>query len=65
MWFLRNEVKGEADKALEESKKKLKEVRERGPEITALSNAFREFREKNHIAEQLEEIILRKGGSLS
>ena len=63
MWFRSDKAKKEAEQALEESKQKLKEIRERGPEVTALSNAFREFREKNHIAEQLEEILLRKGGS--
>lgn len=66
MWFQRNDnKKEEAQAALDESRKKLKEVRDRGAEVTAVSNAFRDFREKNHIAAQLEEIILRRGGSLT
>jgi hypothetical protein len=66
MWFRRSKkAKEDAETALEESKQKLKEVIERGPEVTALSKAFKDFREKNHIAEQLEEILLRKGGKLT
>lgn len=52
-----------AQKALEDAKKNLREVQQRGTEVSAISNALREIRERNHFAEQMEEIFVRFEGS--
>lgn len=58
----RKQATEDAQKALDQAREKLKEVRERGQEVSAISNALREMRERNHFAEQMEEIIVRFGG---
>ena len=63
MLFRRRKANEEAQKALDEAREKLHEVRQRGKEVSAISNALREIRERNHFAEQMEEIIVRFGGS--
>jgi hypothetical protein len=63
MLFRRRKATEEAQKALDEAKKNLKQVQERGSEVSRISNALREMRERNHFSEQMEEIIVRFGGS--
>lgn len=64
MLFRRRKAGSEdAQKALEEAKKNLHEVQKRGKEVSAISNALREMRERNHFSEQMEEIFVRYGGS--
>lgn len=58
----RKQATHDAQKALDEAREKLKEVRQRGQEVSAISSALREIRERNHFAEQMEEIIVRFGG---
>lgn len=58
----RKQATQDAQKALDEAREKLKEVRERGKEVSAISSALREIRERNHFAEQMEEIIAGFGG---
>jgi hypothetical protein len=50
-----------ADKALREARDKVKEIEERGEEVTALAESLKHMRERNHFAEQLEELIRRRG----
>lgn len=66
MWPLRrrqSKEHDEADIALEDAKRNLRQVQRRNGEVTAISNALREIRERNHFAENLESIVLRHGGS--
>lgn len=66
MWFLRrpeNKSGDEAEAALEDAKAKLQEVQNRGEEVTALSSAIRQIRQRNHFAETLEALILQTRGS--
>lgn len=52
----------DAQKALDEAREKLQEVRERGHEVSKVSRALKEIGERNHFAEQMEEIFFRFGG---
>lgn len=54
----------ESEEALADAQRNLSEVQKRGTEVSNVSNALKDFREKNHIAEQLEDIIMRRKGSL-
>jgi hypothetical protein len=66
VWFKRrDDSKKEAEEALANAEKASEEIQKQGSEISALADAFREFRERNHFAEQLEEIIVRKRGGYS
>jgi len=60
MWFRRRKTDTivEATEALEDAKKNLQEIKQRSGEVSRVSNALRDFRERNHFAEQLEAIIL-------
>jgi hypothetical protein len=60
MRFRRNKPKTDAEKALEDAQKNLSEVQERGPEVSTVANALKDFRERNHIMEQFEEIFVNK-----
>ena len=66
MWFpWRSKGKdGESEKALREAQKNLRQVQRRGKEVTRVADALRELRERNHFAEQMEEIIVRRRGQL-
>lgn len=66
MWFRRKSSKEleEAQEALKEAEETLKDIQDRGEEVTKVSKSLREFRERNHFAEKLEEIIFRRGGPL-
>ena len=62
MWFRREtDDIDEADKALKDAQKNLRKVKSRQKEVTWLSTALREFREQNHIGEQIDEIVRGKG----
>ena len=65
MWFLRKrETKSseDANRALLDARQNLREVRGRGREVSKVSEALREIREKNHFIEQLEEIVIHRRG---
>lgn len=63
MWFRRaSEGEEEVKAALEDAKTRLHEARMNGPETSRLSRTFREIRERNHLAEQVEDFILRGRG---
>jgi hypothetical protein len=64
MWFRRRKTEDsivEASEALEDAEKNLKKVNRRGPEVQRVSDALKEFRERNHFIEEIESIFLRKG----
>lgn len=65
MWWRRRKTDTivEATEALQDAEKNLQEVKDRSGEVRRISNALRDFRERNHFAEQLEAIILRPKGS--
>ncbi len=66
MWFRwRNrKTDGESEKALREAEKAGRAVNRRGREVSEIAEALKEFRERNHFAEQLEAIIIRRRGQL-
>lgn len=64
MLFRRHKKSEEAQKALDEATKSLCEVKKRGFEVSKISNALKELNERNHFAEQMEEIIVRARGTL-
>jgi hypothetical protein len=55
---------GESADALRDAEKNLRAVQRRGKEVTSVAKALREMRERNHFAEQMEEIIVRRRGQL-
>lgn len=55
---------GDSEAALRDAQKNLRKVEKRGSEVTSVANALRELRERNHFAEQMEEIIVRRRGQL-
>jgi hypothetical protein len=65
MWgFLRrrrSESSDEATAAVKDAQKHLNRVRKRDQEVSDLSDSLREVRQRNHFAEQMEEIIIRRG----
>lgn len=66
MWFQRRDRSSEeSHKALRDAKKNLDRIENRGDEVSELAEAFKEFRARNHFAEQLEEIIGRHRRSTS
>lgn len=65
MWFRRRNRSGvESEAALEDAQRNLREVQQRGREVTSVANALKEIRNKNHFAEALEAIMVRHGGPL-
>lgn len=65
MWFRRRNSAGvESEAALEDAKRNLREVQQRGREVSSVANALKDIREKNHFAEALEAIMVRHGGPL-
>jgi hypothetical protein len=74
MWSLwssrkrKEEAKQETAKAAEalnSAKRTLRAVEKRGEEVTRISQALRDLRERNGFAEVLEAIITSRGGSLN
>lgn len=64
MLFRRRKGNADAQKALDDARKNLYKVQKRGSEVSRISNALKEIGERNHFAEQMEEIIVRARGSL-
>ena len=64
MWFRRRRASSksaeEAKEALLEAQEALRTVQERGDEVTAISQESRDIRDRNHFADQLEEILRRR-----
>lgn len=63
MWFRRrrSDAIDKADEALADSLKSLRATKDRGPEVTTIAQGLKDLRERNHFAENLEEIIRRRG----
>lgn len=59
--FRRSDSSDEAKTALADAKHNLRKVQARSSEVSRVAKALKEIRERNHFAEQLEEII-RSGG---
>lgn len=58
MWPLRRKRKDISSQiAVEEARKDLERTKERTRDVTEVSTALRELREKNHFAEQLASIM--------
>jgi hypothetical protein len=66
VWFRRRseEPTTDSELALKNAQKNLREVKQRGKEVTEIAEALREIRERNHFAEQLELIIITRRGQL-
>lgn len=64
MWFLRRKTDDRirAEAALEDAQRNLEAVQQRNDEVSHISQALRDFRERNHLGEQLELIIIRGRG---
>jgi hypothetical protein len=61
-WFRGENKSGEAAKeALADAQENLRVIRKRGEEVTAVSEALRDIRERNHFAEHMEEILFGRG----
>lgn len=59
MWFRRENRSGEeADLAFEDAERKLRDTKRRTPEVQEIVRAHKRLQERNHFAEQLEDIIL-------
>jgi hypothetical protein len=66
VWFLRRSKRSdESIQALKDAQRNLVKVQRRGNEVTKIAKALKDIRERNHFAEQLEEIVIRRKGSLS
>jgi hypothetical protein len=63
MWFRRRtDPREEATEALKDAEKNLREVKKRGREVSRVSNALRELRERDRFGEQIEHILFRGEG---
>lgn len=68
MWFLRrreSESGEEAKRALEDAENTLREVKDRAEEVSMIATDLKNIRERNHFAEQLEDLLLRRRGPLN
>lgn len=65
MWFVRrrSDDREEANAALRDARKQVRKVERLSDEVNKVSKAAKEFLERNHIGEQLEEIILQYKGN--
>jgi hypothetical protein len=59
MWFRRRDKRSmkESQQAILDATKSLREVRERDPEVHAVSRTLKDIRERNHFAERLRMIM--------
>lgn len=57
MLFRRNQPEGDPDRALREARETVKRVKSREREVKTIAAKARTFRERNHISEQVDEII--------
>lgn len=60
MRFRKRKEGEESERALAEAHENLKRTQARSPDVTAVTKALQELREKNHFAEQLQIVM---GGS--
>ena len=64
MWFpWRGKATEESAEALKDAQNNLREVSQRTSEVRKVAKALKDIRERNHFAEQVEDIILRRRGS--
>lgn len=61
----RKEGKEEAETALATAKSDLRDIQSRSAEVTKLSDALRDFHQRNHLGEALEAMILQRKGPLN
>ena len=57
MWPLRRNTNEDATHALEDAHENLKRVKDRGPEVTRVSETARIIRERNHFADQVYDLF--------
>lgn len=57
MTFRINRTSHDSKKALADAEERLREVKARDPEVREVAEALRGWRERNHFAERLEEIM--------
>ena len=64
-WFGRRETKtGEdAEAALKDAKKQVRKAERRTEEVSDVVDALRELRERNHFADAIEKVIVKRRGS--
>lgn len=62
MWFRRrrSDTTEKAEEALASARKNLREIKDRATEVTTIVESLKDLRERNHFAENLEEIIRRR-----
>lgn len=58
----KGESKREAEAALASAREDLQTIRDQSPEVTQLVKALKDFRERNHLGEALEAMILQVKG---
>lgn len=58
----KGDSKKDAEAALAAASAYLQNIRDQSPEVTKLSKALRDFRERNHLGEALERMILNPKG---
>jgi F0F1-type ATP synthase epsilon subunit len=66
MWPFRRKIDEgvRAEAALEDAERNLEEIKKRHPEVRRVSAALRDIREKNHLSQQIDEIIALRRGRL-
>jgi hypothetical protein len=66
MWPFRRKIDEEvrADAALEDAERSLEEIKKRNPEVWRISSALRNIRERNHLSQQMDDIIAMRRGNL-
>lgn len=63
MWFpWRGKPVKDVEAALRDANRGLRHAKNQSEEVSSLADSLREFRERNHFAEQLEEMIIRRRG---
>ncbi len=62
MWFRKSKPEEGSEKAVLDAVKRLREVQDRGPEVSEIADALRNIREKNHFADKLRLIMIGDGG---
>jgi hypothetical protein len=61
MWFRRHRNNSKADEALADAQQNLRAVQQRSTEVNQITKALKDMRERNHFAEALEDVIIRRG----
>lgn len=67
MWWpgrRRNDSNTDSEEALKDAKQQVRKAEKRTKEVTEVVDALRELRERNHFADAMEEIIVKRRGSL-